>query len=73
MHPDLDNPLLLVGKKILHKFFLETGEFRWYHGAVTSYNPVTRTHELVYEGELEHQHYDLTENILEGDILSKEK
>ena len=27
-----------------------------------------KTHELVYDGETEHQHFDLTMDILDGDI-----
>ena len=63
------DPFSLVGKAILHKFFLsKSKEHTWLHGVVISYNPVRRTHEIAYDDEPEHQHYDLTEDILEGDI-----
>ncbi len=65
--PDF-NPFSLVGKEILHKFSLDSGEDRWFNGVVISYNAAANTHELAYDGETEHQHFNLTEDILDGDI-----
>lgn len=64
---DLD-PFSLVGKEILHKFTLESGEDRWFSGAIVGYNAAAKTYEIVYDGETEHQHFDLTDDILEGDL-----
>ena len=62
------DPFSLVGKTIQHRFCLESGEHKWFCGAVISYNPVAKTHEIAYEDEEEHQHYDLTDDIEGGDI-----
>ena len=70
---DLSDPMSLVGKAILHKFCLESGEHTWFHGIVISYNAVERTHEIAYEDEPENQHYDLTEDFNEGDIQIVDK
>ena len=51
------DPFSLVGKTIQHRFCLESGEHKWFCGAVISYNPVAKTHEIAYEDEEEHQHY----------------
>ena len=65
---DFSDPFSLVGKEILHKFSLESGEDRWFGGVIVGYNAATKTHELVYDGETEYQHFDLTMDILDGDI-----
>ena len=61
-------PFSLVGKEVLHRFILESGEERWFHGIVISYNAANNTHELAYDGETNHQHFDLSEDIRDGDI-----
>ena len=63
----------LLEKTIQHRFCLKSGEHKWFCGAVISYNPVAKTHEIAYEDEEEHQHYDhqhydLTDDIEGGDI-----
>ena len=68
MQPDIIDPFSLIGKEILHKFRLESGEERCFNGVVLSYNAAAKTHEVVYDGETEHQHFDLTEDILDGDL-----
>ena len=66
--PDISDPVSLVGKEILYQFYLESGEHDWFYGVLISYNAATKTHKLVYEGETEHHHFDLTEDIMQGDI-----
>lgn len=57
-----------VGKSILHKFILESGKEKWFSGVVVNYNSITRTFEIAYDEEEEHQYFDLTEDILDGDL-----
>ena len=61
---DLSDPLSLVGKAILHKFCLESGEYMWFHGVVISHNPVARTYEIAYEDEPEHPAVTATTTLL---------
>lgn len=42
----LPDPFSLVGKEILHRFKLESGEDRWFNGVIVSYNTAAKTHEL---------------------------
>ena len=64
---DLD-PATLVGKSIEHKFELDDGEFEWFRGFVVAYNKTTSLHEVAYEGEQEHCHFNLIEDLLAGDL-----
>ena len=69
-HPDseIHAPESLVGKKVLHKFEVE-GEEKWYTGYVVSYNAVTHLHEVAYEEEEENFHFNLLEDISQGDLI----
>ena len=58
----------LVGKEINHRFIVESGDEQWFHGFVLSYNANTKMHELIYDGETEHQYFDLSEDISNGDV-----
>ena len=62
------DPFSLIGKRFIHKFMLECGGEEWFDGVITSYNAVNRTHELIYDNEEEHQYFDITEDILNGDL-----
>ena len=63
------DPTVLVGKHVSHKFELEdTRETRWYCGKVISYDPATKTHEIAYESEDEHCHFDVMLDLLTGDM-----
>ena len=66
--PPTSDPHSLVGKNILHKFILESGEVHWFGGVIVAYNPETQTHEVAYNDEEEHQFFDLTEDIFEEDL-----
>ena len=35
---DINDPFTLIGKEILHKFILDSGEDQWFRGMVLSYN-----------------------------------
>ena len=59
---------LLVRKEIQHRFVVESGEEQWFCGFVLSYNTNTKMHELIYDGETDHQHFDLSEEIRNGDV-----
>lgn len=48
---------------------LESGEEEWFRGFVISYNTNTKMHELIYDGETDHQHFDLSEDIANGDVM----
>ena len=65
----VNDPLSLVGKQIQHRFLLECGKCKWFSGVVIGYNHATKAHEVVYEGETEHQFYDLKDDLKEGDIV----
>ena len=64
----ISDPFALVGKEVLHKFTLDSGEDQWFRGIVLSYNFNSKTHELVYEGETEHCHFNLYKDIVDGDF-----
>ena len=63
------DPSALVGRCITHKFETDdTGEIKWYSGTVLHYDMATKTHEIMYEGEEEYCYFDLTLDILNGDL-----
>ena len=63
------DPASLIGRYISHKFETEeTREVKWYHGTVVGYDMVAKTHEIIYEDEEEHCHFDLTLDMFNGDI-----
>ena len=64
----LGNPSALVGKESLHKFQIDSGGESWFSGVVISYNVEDNTHEILYDGESEHCHFDLTQDIIDGDL-----
>ena len=66
-HGDLD-PATLVGKSIEHKFEVDDGEFEWFQGFVVAYDEETSLNEVVYEGEQEHCHFNLVEDLFAEDL-----
>jgi hypothetical protein len=62
------SPFSIVGKEIQHRFIVESGEEQWFCGFVLGYNTNTKMHELIYDGETDHQHFDLSEDIGNGDV-----
>ena len=65
---EISDPFSLIGKSVLHRFTLDSGEDQWFKGIVLSYDSNTKTHELVYEGETEHCHFNLYQDISDGDF-----
>ncbi len=64
-----NNPASLVGKRIAHKFEIETSVEKWYDGIITNYDIETRLFEIVYEDEEEHCYFDLTTDAVMGDLV----
>jgi len=66
------DPNTLVGKQVKHKFKDEfTSEEQWYIGNVISYNTVSKLHEISYNGEDKHCHFDLIQDLIAGDLIVK--
>lgn len=65
----LHSPALLVGSHIKHRFALEDGCHVWFNGIVQAFNPTSNKHEIVYENEDEIYHYDLTQDLIMGDLI----
>ena len=65
----LQDPSTLIEKTVSHKFRMEdTSEEKWYNDKVIGYDPVTKTHEIHYEGEDEPCHFDIILDLLCGDL-----
>ena len=63
------SPYNLIGKSICHKFVIEdTQEIQWFFGEIIGYDPVTKTHEIMYEDEDDHCFFDITVDLLNGDL-----
>ena len=66
----LADPSLLVGKQISHKFITEEGKKEvWYAGEVLDYNYKENVHVIQYEGEDQLQYFDLSVDLIEGDLI----
>ena len=65
---DISDPFSLIGKTVLHKFTLDSGEDQWFKGIVLSYDCNTKMHELIYEGETEHCYFNLRQDISDRDF-----
>ena len=65
----IQDPGALVGRRISHKFILaNTKDVKWYNGTILAYDRTTKTHEILYEGEEEHSYFNLTLDLLTGDL-----
>ena len=65
----IQHPNALIGRQISHKFKIgDAGEVKWYHGTVLNFDAATGNHEIIYDGEEEHCHFDLTVDLLSGDL-----
>ena len=63
------SPYNLIGKSICHKFVIEdTQEIQWFFGEIIGYDPVTKTHEIMYEDEDDHCFFYITVDLLNGDL-----
>jgi len=65
----LHNPALLVGSRIQHRFALEDGCHAWFNGTVQAFNATSSQHEVLYENEDEIYYYDLTQDLIMGDLI----
>ena len=66
----IQNPTLLVESQIKHKFEIaETGKETWFFGSVISYDSTNKLHEIKYDDEQENCYFDLTQDIIMGDLI----
>ena len=64
------NGFLLVGKRINHRFELEdTHVDKWYRGTVVEYDPVSKLHTIRYDSEKDECQFDITVDIILGDLV----
>ena len=62
-------PDSLVGKRIKHRFEIGEDSDYWYSGTIINYDPVTHLHEVTYDGEEDHQFFELIVDIIIGDLV----
>ena len=66
---DIPDAASLIGRRICHKFELaETHQEQWYYGCVLGYDVTTKLHEVIYDGEEDHCYFDLTQDLITGDL-----
>ena len=67
----LCTPEALVGRRIKHKFEIdgELGETKWYSGIIVHYNGTTKAYEISYDDEDEHCFFDITIDLVNGDLI----
>lgn len=65
------NPISLIGQRVKQRFLdgEATCTSTWYWGTVKDYSPKEMTHCLMYEGDTEEYHFDLTIDLLLGDLI----
>lgn len=64
------NPTSLIGRKVMHRFLeAADGTSTWYSGTVLDYSQCDKTHCLTYEGESENCDFDLTLDLILGDLI----
>ena len=63
-----DDPMSLVGKQVLQKFMDESDNEEWYSGYVVAYNSAKQLHEIAYENEDDHCHFNLMEDLKAVDL-----
>ena len=69
LSPFVADPSTLVDQRISHKFEdEETNEVKWYTGTVLGYDCHVKTHEILYDGEQDHCFFDLTMDLINGDL-----
>ena len=62
-------PQQLVGRKVSHRFYdRQNKKYKWYEGLVIGYNKEDHEHEVVYENEEEHCHFNLLIDYATGDL-----
>ena len=67
----LHNPSLLVGSYVHHRFAVKTKEelHAWFHGYVIADDDTSNLHEIAYDDEDEHCYFDLTQDLIVGDLI----
>jgi len=65
----LYNPALLVRSCIHHRFALEDGCHNWFNGTVQAFNATSSHYEFLHENEDEIYYYDLTQDLIMGDLI----
>jgi len=65
----LHDPALLVGSHIQHRFALEDVCHAWFNGFVQGFDGTSNLHEVLYENEDEVCYYDLTQDLIMGDLI----
>ena len=67
----LHNPSLLVGSYVHHRFAVKTKEelHAWFRGYVIAYDDTSNLHEIAYDDEDEHCYFDLTQDLIMGDLI----
>ena len=69
LSPFVADPSTLVDQHISHKFEdEETNEVKWYTGTVLGHDCHVKTHEILYDGERDHCFFDLTKDLINGDL-----
>jgi len=68
IQPDVSDPTSLIGREIQHRFKLASGKFKWFSGVIISYNAKNKTHEIAYDGEIDHCYFNLVNDIRDGDL-----
>ena len=64
------DPSLLVGCRIKHKFEIsERNEDAWFYGLVIEYSDSTKLHEISYDDEQDNCYFDLTQDLIMGDLI----
>jgi len=58
-----------VGSHIQHRFALEDGSHTWFNGTVQAFNATSNQHEVLYEDKDEIYYYDLTQDLIMGDLI----
>ena len=65
----IKEPTGLIGTHIQHRFEIDDeGSVKWYCGKIVAFDASTNSHEVQYEGEEEHCFFDLTVDLVNGDI-----
>jgi len=65
----LHSPALLVGSHIHHRFALEDGCHTWFNGTMQAFNATSSHYEFLHENEDEIYCYDLTQDLIMGDLF----
>ena len=66
----MKSPTSLIDKPIKHRFQIDDlGEERWYNGVILKYDDNSKQFEIVYEGDDAHYYFDLSQDVMLGDLV----